>query len=726
MECIILSSVQDVSPYLKRIAVIADQHRDEFGFLPFTAYEELALREQLWVATTPERDQILGYLAFGGSHSAAKVFQLYVNPEARRKGIGSALLGKLKEHARARHYQVIKARVATDLPANQFWEGQGFYIIQQVSGGRTTKRIINVRVHDIPMSCLWSGTAESDVTDWLHTPAEMPLLPAPTYALDLNILFDVIRDRPDAELARRIFSAALNGDFRLCVSQELAAELKRHSDGPDGDPVLKFAQELPTLPAVTTSQLGRLTETLRPIVFPDREPSRREAENDLSDLRHLAACIHHGIRGFVTRERAILRAAPVLSARMGLRVLSPLDLTYPADIVEPLDVSTELHAGPTTVRAHAYDHSHAELVRKLIREINIPEALLDTVLDAGTSTRPRSRSVVLANGVLVAVASWSDVNPGASRLRAHIFVDETAAGAQLAIDHLLGTFLSNVPEQRLVTCELHTARSQVATRSTARLLGFAGRLDTSGALVGLSKQAYRGLIGTHQWAQFTSQFRAATGTRLPESCPPFAEAATMGLMLGKPSVNEKRTIDLMTFEAELSPLLILAPGRKTILVPIRDKLAADLLPAVAIQHPLFRKEAVAHIERAYFGKAANCALFERGALVVFYISQADGGRGQAVGIGRITSSGSGTPTRLSLDLLRQGVLNVDDLGQLAASAEEIGYFTFDSFTKFPRPVSFAELKAAGCISAANLVTSQKLEFDKLQALIKLSHGTGEI
>jgi GNAT superfamily N-acetyltransferase len=113
MDCTILSSTQDVAPYLARIASIADQHREEFGFLPFTAYEERALRGRLWVATSAGRDQILGYLAFGGSQSSVKIVQLYVDPLARRKGIASALLDRLKDYARANHFQVIKARVAT-------------------------------------------------------------------------------------------------------------------------------------------------------------------------------------------------------------------------------------------------------------------------------------------------------------------------------------------------------------------------------------------------------------------------------------------------------------------------------------------------------------------------------------------------------------------------------------------------------------------------------------
>jgi predicted GNAT family acetyltransferase len=226
----------------------------------------------LWIAKVTGGSELLGHLAFGGSNSSAKIFQLYVSPSARGKGIASALLDKLKDHARSHHFQVVTARVASDLPANQFWEKQCFYVIKQEAGGKTSGRTINVRVYELPMSSLLSDSTEAAVTDWLHVPDADPLLPAPTYALDLNVVFDVIHDRADAEMARRLFSAALSGDIRVCVSQEFALELERHSYAPDADPVVKLAKALPTLPSIEQRHLGSLADTLRALVFPERDP----------------------------------------------------------------------------------------------------------------------------------------------------------------------------------------------------------------------------------------------------------------------------------------------------------------------------------------------------------------------------------------------------------------------------------------------------------------------
>jgi GNAT superfamily N-acetyltransferase/predicted nucleic acid-binding protein len=723
MDSIILSSTSDVLPFIDRVAAISDQHREEFGFLPSSVYEERALRGQLWVVTNCDRDRILGYLVFGGSQAVVTIVQLYVHPQIRRAGIGSALVKKLKEYARANHNQVIKARVASDLAGNHFWESQGFYIIQQVPGGRSRRRTINVRVHELPMSSLWD-TSEGDTGEWLHGPVVTPLLPTPTYVLDLNILFDVIHGRPEAELARKVFSAALHGDFRLCVSQELAEELERSSQDVLADPVLQFARELPTLPPVPWSSLDPMIEDIRRIVFPDRMLSRRDAENDRSDLCHLAACLHHAVTGFVTRERALLRAAPVLAEKMGLRVLSPLDLVNPVDALDPADFSAAVQVGPTSIRVVPFTPSHRGTVEELAHDIGVSASILDTVLEAGTSARPRTRLVILAEERLIACASWTMAHAGSAAMRAYILADETNAGAQPAVDHLLGALLRSLPERRLINCELMTARSQVATRSTARLLGFSRVVSHVGPLVGLAKHAYRGVVGPAEWGHFVAQVRSATETELPAACPSFRDATSTGFLLSKRSENIKRAIELMTFETELSPLIVAVSGRNGVLVPIRDKLASELLPEVTVQNPLFSKEAMTHLERAYFGKSINLRLFPRGVLVVFYISKADGGRGEAVGLARVTSSGAGSPANLKLSLLRQGVLSVVDLGKFAARTGEVSYFTFDSFLKFERPVSFSELSSLGCVGDVNLVTSQALEFDKLVSLIERSHGTG--
>jgi len=85
------------------------------------------------------------------------------------------------------------------------------------------------------------------------------------------------------------------------------------------DPVLELAEKtLPVLEKIDDTDLRRLKEEIRAIVFPDRSQARKEAANDESDLHHLAYCIQNNKSGFLTQEKALLRARHALRSKYGL------------------------------------------------------------------------------------------------------------------------------------------------------------------------------------------------------------------------------------------------------------------------------------------------------------------------------------------------------------------------------------------------------------------------
>jgi hypothetical protein len=136
-----------------------------------------------------------------------------------------------------------------------------------------------------------------------------------------------------------------------------------------------------------------------------------------------------------------------------------------------------------------------------------------------------------------------------------------------------------------------------------------------------------------------------------------------------------------------------------------------------MQQPLFPKEASSRLERAYFGKPALAALVQKGSIVVFYISSADGGRGEAVGMARVTSVGTSAPEGVLLRLARQGVLSISDIGAIGEANSKVAYFTFDTFLRFKRPVPYQQLCELGCVGGANLVTTQTLAYDRFMSLV---------
>ena len=81
---------------------------------------------------------------------------------------------------------------------------------------------------------------------------------------------------------------------------------------------------------------------------------------------------------------------------------------------------------------------------------------------------------------------------------------------------------------------------------------------------------------------------------------------------------------------------------------------------------------------------------------------------------RVTFSGTLTKKEAVLNLYRQGVLTEEEIEQRSNQRNEVGVFTFDNLVVFRQAISYVELKRLGCIGRANLVTVQKLPYDKLR------------
>ena len=718
----VLDKPDGVAPFVELVTRLADQHKDQLGFLPFTVYNELAASGRLWIAKDYQTGAIAGYLAFGGSHSAVRVFQLYVEEPYRGCGVGRQLLDRLKVHARASRFQVIAARVAADLAANLFWERNEFFVVRQVAGGKTTARTINVRVHELEFNSLIPVRSGERATEWLRPSSSDPVLLVPMYVLDLNVLFDVVHNRPSGPYAERVLSAGFNGDLRLCVSHEFRQELQRRTTNQDRDPLLRLALALPTLPPPEIRQSATLVEELRQLVFPLRSRDRRSASNDESDLTHLASCIANKVRGFVTRELAILKVGIQLNERYDLEVLSPFELVTNREAIVAQSATSSLHTVDGVLSTQEYANDLALVVEELLTECDVDSRFWPPVLDAGTSTKRRVRLIVRYEKT-AGFVSWSEPSVRASDLRCYLFVQESHEYAQLVIDHLLGRLVEAFPTKRLTRCELTVSKQQVLTRSTARLIGFQDRSAATERLAVMEKLAFNGWITPLQWSTLTRSLHGKIGTTFPPACPTFSEASSSGVILSRTTEATKRTVALSELERALAPFLLITPGRAAAIVPIREKLAFQLLPRASAQQPLFAKEAILRLERAYFGGGSSVSSLLQASVVVFYVSGADKGRGEAIGIARVTSSGAGSPLRLGNELIRQGVFTAEELNPLKGPSGHVHYFTFDSYLSFPRPVAYRDLKRLGCVGPANLITSQVVGFEKLVALLEAAEGS---
>lgn len=99
MEYAILKSYEAVKPYIPQVTATADKHKNMFGFLADSAYEQMAIKDQLWVAVNESRE-LKGYLMFGGTMPTLKVFQIYACKTSKGHLLGSKMLSELKKFAR--------------------------------------------------------------------------------------------------------------------------------------------------------------------------------------------------------------------------------------------------------------------------------------------------------------------------------------------------------------------------------------------------------------------------------------------------------------------------------------------------------------------------------------------------------------------------------------------------------------------------------------------------
>ncbi len=249
-----------------------------------------------------------------------RVFQIYVGENSRGSGVAATLIQEITAHGENLSCLNLRADVANDLTdAVKFWQSQGFCALaprrKKNASGREVlifhKRLSTPSLlpnETLPLSI--TAKPIGDVVD--------------SYVIDLNIFLTLIKKQTDEKLIAEIMQAAMAGEFSLFVTPEFQEELRRAKK--DNDPIFDLAEKaLPVLDKIDDAGLKKLQEDIRKIVFPDRSQTRKKAVQDESDLRHLAYCIQNSKMGFITEEKALLRAKDALRDKYDLTIYSPQD-----------------------------------------------------------------------------------------------------------------------------------------------------------------------------------------------------------------------------------------------------------------------------------------------------------------------------------------------------------------------------------------------------------------
>lgn len=313
-------SPTNLKPHLSAIIALSNSEREALGFLTNAAYSDAIDQKRLRAMLIEGEEgeiSLVGYILHGGVFPHARVQQVCVRPEWRMRRVASALMDALVSDLERAGFSTIKAKVADNLPhAQAFYERHGFEAALTKPGGSARGRTIIIRVRNLETPHLFSA---SPMAFGLGLPS-FGTEPA-FYTFDLNVLFDLVRNRNRHQAACALFAAALDHRIRLGIAAEFIEELRHTSHNQNNDPVLQMALQLPRLPPpVNPDDLLRLSETIHRLVFIDRGVAGAGSKQARSDARHLAHSALSRVAGFITSDGAILAARDALLESVGIDV----------------------------------------------------------------------------------------------------------------------------------------------------------------------------------------------------------------------------------------------------------------------------------------------------------------------------------------------------------------------------------------------------------------------
>jgi GNAT superfamily N-acetyltransferase len=695
--------------HLTAIRALADTEKEALGFLPEAAYRDAIMQKRLRAMLARENGtlRVAGFILFSGVFPNARIQAVAVSPEHRCSGVASALVGALVSHLESRGYIAITAAVASDLPAAQaFYESRGFIARRVRDGGQARQRTIVLRSRELDTANFSTLMAPPAVSG--QTAVNLGLRPrsafeAPLYVIDLNVLFDLTKQRARSATANRLFGAGLAHLVRLAVAPEFIVELERTSKDASNDTTLKLARQLPKLPAFPKEDVDPLAAAIHKTVFVDTNHTQAGTRQALSDARHLAEAALIRASGYITSDNALL------NARDDLLTLIGVDIAGLEEFVEllPSDEPNREHGQLKGTKCETKTATAGDAKAYLAAQ-SVSDALIAEYLPSAAALQRASLHGIFEDAEMVAVGIYrtpASVDAPA-RMLVHVRPDHVAC--ETFAEHLLDEAIRESCHSGPVTIELRAIPGQSTVNRAAKLRGF---LPAANSDV-LIKVALGRPLTPNTWTSIARQTRRRTGLALPDTLPD-AGAVQSGLAVRGPD-GSTITVQLAALEAALAPTLIAWPGRDGVIVPIAKSFADDLL-GTADQLYMFGRPNAAFVGlRTYFNSPRTAPMMRAGVPILFYESKRSGGRGAIVAGGRIVDATIVPKEQVSDELLRRAV--VEDLDPLTTSSDVLAT-SFDSLIRFPNPVTLDTLRQLGAAGASNLQTTTALPNPQLAAIL---------
>lgn len=713
---IIERDVEALTPLLPEIQALADSEKDALGFLPAKAFEDAIERGRVLAAIISEDGSrtFAGYLLHSGVFPNAKIQQVAAVRVFRKAGVASALLKALVSELERIGFLSIRADVASDLSgALCFYTSNGFEAVLERVGGKARGRKIIVHSRQLDTDNLFSFAAvqanpPTDLGLRHRNPGESPV-----FAFDLNIFFDLVRQRGQSELARRLFGAALGHTIRLAIADEFISELRRTTNGALADPILQMALQLPRLPKPDASALGEVADRIYDIVFVKRNAKGRGTQQAKSDATHLAhAAISHAA-AFITRDGPILNARNELLSTFGIDI---------ATVEEVLDLLPDPDSSPpVALRGDGFELGPIDIAQlsAYFADVGIPTPIVSEFARPESSAEFTQREVIRCDGRAVAAGVVHVPKGIDSVARMIVHVRHEHRDAELFADHLLSTLIRTSSRGAPVTIELIHLAGQSIVNKLAAVRGF----QRHGNSPAFSKIAVGRPCSASTWPAVVHQVRRRTGLVLPDVLP--VTSAGTEIAIQTPEGATVRTSPAV-LEDLLGPTLLVWPGRDGVIVPITRPYADELLGTAVQSNLAFisNRDAAFLSLRGYVNSPRAASKMRVGAPIIFYESKGKGsGRGAAVAVARIINSVLMAKSQLNPKSDKRLVIDNPDR---FSSTGDVLLTTFDNLMAFPTPVPLDALKRFDAVGPTNLVSAVSLSSDKIDSILACGWSSGKI
>lgn len=702
----------EVISYVAEVQKHADLDKNALGFFPTLVYENSAKEGNLFVAVSEEakgRKPYVGHLLFRCAFPHAHIVQLFVAPTFRRQGIAEQLLKSLVDLTEKHSFLNICARVAADLPANQFYERTGFLISRTRAGGTTRNRTINVRVKHLDTLDLFKLQAEGP--QYLGLVDKLANKQA-VYVIDLNVFWDVVRRRSRSEYANVVVGAAFSRLINLVITPEFVRELERSSSMITNDPALEFALQLPVLSDPDSSIIQNIIDKIAPLVFPTKRASALSVQ-DRSDLIHLAIAIHHGANGFVTGEKAILKASNSIYGLYGVEVIHVESLSAALKTIQKPIPAFRAQLSSDTLYVVSLAQSTSTLEAFLEAAAASAEFRQD-FLSVSTADASRRRIAISSEKEIVCLASW-DANAGIQgRTTVRLIANEEHPAAETALNCVVHQICKETSKAGPTLLLMAVPNGQVEAEKVALQHGFQPTDIHHGQELHLQKLCIGRPVTNKNWERIRATIRQRSG--LSFQSIPKLNNADVPIPFVAFDGNE-RTITLSNLEKMLSPTLFALPDRHGCLAPIRRGYAEQLFEGAPQLSLTPKREASLFSERVYFSAARNSQIFMPGTPILFYESGGGGGRACAIAVARVVKTETHAKSQVPQQYLRHGVIDPEKLENLSSN-EQIAVTSFDNVIIFENPIKLERLRELNCIDGSNLVSARRITYQQLVAVLE--------